>query len=57
MNENTPTFLLADPPARQGEPRFEVEFSIDANKRLILTARDLEKMGLVLKDCPVVKLT
>jgi molecular chaperone DnaK len=57
MNENTPTFLLADPPARQGESRFEVEFSIDANKRLILTARDLVKVGLVLKDCPVVKLT
>jgi molecular chaperone DnaK (HSP70) len=57
MNENSPTFLHADPPARQGEPRFEVEFSIDANKRLILTARDLTNAGIVLKDFPVVKLT
>jgi molecular chaperone DnaK (HSP70) len=57
MNEHNPTFLLADPPAKQGEPRFEVEFRVDANKRLILTARDLQTTGVVLQDCPVVKLT
>ena len=57
MNENNPTFLLAEPPGNAGEPRFEVEFFIDANKRLTLTARDLLKGSLVLNQSPVVKLT
>lgn len=57
MNEAQPTFLLADPPAQQGEKRFEIVFSIDANKRLLLTARDLHSGKLVYKDYPVVKLT
>ena len=34
MNEHQPTFLTAEPPAQRGEARFEVEFSIDENKRL-----------------------
>ncbi len=57
VNENSPTFLPADPPARQGEPRFEVEFGIDGNKRLLLTARDLKTGRLTHRDYPVVKLT
>lgn len=57
MNENNPTFLVADPPGRAGEPRFEVEFFIDANKRLTLTARDLLSGTLVVNQLPVVKLT
>jgi molecular chaperone DnaK len=57
MNEHNPTFLVASPPARQGEARFEVEFSVDFNKRLTLTARDLLNGELTLKDYPVVKLT
>ena len=57
MNEATPTFLVADPPGDRGDPRFEVEFWIDSNKRLTLTARDLKNDRLVLKNCPVVKLT
>ena len=57
MNESNPTFLVADPPGMRGEPRFEVEFCIDSNKRLTLTARDLKNDQLVLKDRPVVKLT
>ena len=56
MNEHQPTFLHAQPPALAGEPRFEVEFGIDLNKRLILSARDLATGQLVLKDHPVVKL-
>ena len=32
VNESAPTFLHAEPPAKQGEPRFEVEFGIDGNK-------------------------
>lgn len=57
MNENSPTFLIAEPPAEAGQPRFEVEFFIDANKRLILTARDLATGKLVLDQSPVVRLT
>jgi molecular chaperone DnaK (HSP70) len=57
MNEHNPTFLIAEPPAEQGEARFEVEFNIDANKRLTLTARELSTGSLALKNYPVVKLT
>jgi len=57
MNEASPTFLAVDPPAQRGEARFEVEFCIDANKRLTLTARDLISGQLTHKDYPVVKLT
>ncbi len=56
LNEKSPTFLHADPPAARGEARFEVEFSIDSNKRLLLTARDLRTRRLLYKDYPVVKL-
>jgi|SRR5271157_171685 len=57
MNEHNPTFLIADPAAQQGEPRFEVEFRIDANKRLTITARDIKTGVLTHRDFPVVKLT
>jgi molecular chaperone DnaK (HSP70) len=56
INEASPTFLRAEPPARKGEARFEVEFSIDANKRLLITARDLRTGQLTHRDFPVVKL-
>ncbi|MBV9468157.1 MAG: Hsp70 family protein [Abitibacteriaceae bacterium] len=58
MNEHTPTFLHANPPATQaGEPRFEVEFSVDGNKRLLLTARDVRTRQVTHHNYPVVKLT
>ncbi len=57
MNENSRTFLTAQPPAQRGEPRFEVEFLIDENKRLTINARDLLTGELTHKDYPVVKLT
>lgn len=57
MNENQPTFLEADPPGVQGESRFEVEFNIDANKRLLITARDIKTGMLQYQNHPVVKLT
>ncbi|MEA4909400.1 MAG: Hsp70 family protein [Anaerolineaceae bacterium] len=57
MNEQQPTFLQANPPAHQGEPRFEVEFRVDANKRLTINARDLHTDRWVYQDYPVVKLT
>ncbi len=57
MNEHNPTFLHAEPAAKQGEARFEVEFEIDGNKRLLITARDLKTDQTMLRDYPVVKLT
>ena len=57
MNETNPTFLTAAPPAERGEPRFEVEFNVDANKRLTITSRDMKNGELTHKDYPVVKLT
>lgn len=56
MNEGHPTFLVADPPASQGDARFEVEFHIDANKRLLVTSRDLLTRKLIHENVPVVKL-
>jgi molecular chaperone DnaK (HSP70) len=57
VNEKSPTFLEADPPAKQGESRFEVEFGIDSNKRLVISARDMVANKTVLREYPVVKLT
>lgn len=57
MNEHSPTFLRADPPGKQSEARFQVEFNIDGNKRLLITARDLKTGQVTHRDYPVVKLT
>jgi hypothetical protein len=56
MNEESPTFLTASPPVRQGEARFEVAFSVDGNKRLLITCRDLKTGQMTHRDYPVVKL-
>jgi molecular chaperone DnaK (HSP70) len=57
VNERAPTFLRAEPPARAGQARFRVEFGIDSNKRLLLTAHDLVGGRITHRDFPVVKLT
>ncbi len=57
INEGSPTFLRADPPATAGQERFRVEFGIDGNKRLLLTAYDLVSGKITHRDFPVVKLT
>ncbi|MEE1939996.1 Hsp70 family protein [Streptomyces sp. TRM 70361] len=56
LNEDSPTFLEADPPAAAGEDRFRLEFRIDAHKRLTVTAYDLHRHTLVLDRQPVVRL-
>ena len=56
MNEGNPTFIIADPPTRPGERRFRVEFSIDGNKRLLVTVLDLKTKRMLYRDYPVVKL-
>jgi molecular chaperone DnaK (HSP70) len=57
VNERTPTLLVADPPAFKGDPRFEMTFTLDAEKHLRVTARDLVTGVLVKKDAPVHRLT
>ncbi|MCF7763411.1 MAG: Hsp70 family protein [Verrucomicrobia bacterium] len=57
INEESPTFLKADPPTEQGSPCFAVEFGIDANKHLVITARDLRTGRVTHRDFPLVKLT
>jgi molecular chaperone DnaK (HSP70) len=57
MNEHNPTFLTAEPVSQQGEARFEVEFYIDQNKRLLITTRDLKTNQTIHRNYPVVKLT
>lgn len=56
-NERTPTLLAANPPARKGEPRFECTFTIDAERTLCLSARDLVTGALVKVNAPVHRLT
>ena len=58
MNEDSPTFLRADPPAQKGgEERFRVDFAVDGNKRLLITVRDVVTGKTTHRDYPVVKLT
>lgn len=56
VNENNRTFLTANPPAIQGAERFEVTFTIDRNRRLLLSSKDLSTGFLIHQDFPVVKL-
>ena len=57
MNEHNPTFLEAGMAVKQSEPCYEVAFTIDGNKRLLVTARNLKTGKLTHKDYPVIKLT
>jgi hypothetical protein len=56
VNGRTPTLLAADPPALKGEPRFELTFTLDRERYLCVTARDLATGTLVKKDAPVHRL-
>jgi molecular chaperone DnaK (HSP70) len=56
LNEDSPTFLGADPPADPGEDRFRLDFRIDAAKCLTVTAFDLKRKIWVLDRQPVVRL-
>jgi molecular chaperone DnaK (HSP70) len=53
VNERTPTLLVATPPARKGETRFECTFTIDPERNLCLSARDLLTGSLVKVNVPV----
>jgi molecular chaperone DnaK (HSP70) len=56
LNEDSPTFLEAIPPAGPGADRFRLDFRIDASKRLTVSAFDLKRMIWVLDQHPVVQL-
>lgn len=56
LNEKTPTFLEANPPAKAFIDRFRVDFFIDSFKRLAISAYDLERGVWVLTNQPVVRL-
>jgi molecular chaperone DnaK (HSP70) len=55
-NERSPTLLPAIPPAHRGEPRFECTFTVDADRNLCLSARDLLTGTLVKVNAPVLRL-
>ena len=57
VNGMIPTLLSADPHGVKGEPRFELTFTIDRERQLCLTARDLITGKLVRRDAPVFLLT
>ena len=56
LNEKTPTFLEANPPAKAFIDRFRVDFFVDSFKRLTISAYDLERGVWVLTNQPVVRL-
>jgi molecular chaperone DnaK (HSP70) len=57
VNGSLPLLLTANPPGVKGEPRFELTFTIDTQRQLCLTARDLITGTLVRRDTPVYRLT
>jgi molecular chaperone DnaK len=56
LNENNPTFLFSAVPAAKGEVRFKLSFSLDENKRLLVSSYDMIEKKWVLQDHPVVRL-
>ncbi len=57
LNENNPTFIKAEPPAKKNEARFPTQFSIDGNKRLCISVFDNLTGKALMIDHPVVRLT
>jgi hypothetical protein len=57
VNGKDLTLLEAAPPAKKGEPRFECTFTLDANRNLCVTARDLMAGTIVKTNAPVYRLT
>ncbi|MBC6417557.1 MAG: hypothetical protein GDA44_01550 [Prochloron sp. SP5CPC1] len=49
--------MTAKPAPQEGEKCFQVQFSLNGNKQLLITARDLRSGKVTHRDYPVVKLT
>ncbi|MDO9550140.1 MAG: Hsp70 family protein [Methanoregula sp.] len=56
VNVQDPTLLHASPPAKKGEPRFELTFFLDRQGYLCLTARDLLTGLIIKRDAQVFRL-
>jgi hypothetical protein len=58
LNAGNETFIIADPPfnLNRDQQRFLSAFSIDGNRRLLVTVFDNLTGRVVLKDHPVVRL-
>lgn len=56
MNEEDPLFIESNPPGEKGVNRFSVTFRVDAQKRLLVTVRDIQTQKPLYLDHPVVKL-
>jgi molecular chaperone DnaK (HSP70) len=56
VNMQEPTLLHASPPAKKGEPRFELTFFLDREGYLCLSARDLLTGLIVKRDAQVFRL-
>jgi hypothetical protein len=50
MNEGEIPLIPADPPAIRGEPRFELSFSVNGSRELVVSARDLRTGRQVLDN-------
>lgn len=57
VNDRNIPLLIAEPPAKKGEPRFECTFVIDRERYLCLSARDLATGTLVKLNRQVYRLT
>lgn len=56
VNEGSPMILVASPPARKSEPRFELTFTIDMKRNLCVTVKDIITGLLIKKDTPLVRM-
>jgi molecular chaperone DnaK len=56
INKKNPTFLWVDSPAKKSEPYFELQFSIDSNRRLLITALNVKNGKTMLENYPVANL-
>ena len=57
LNELNPTFLVTNSPAAWGENQFKVSFSLDGNKRLLVSSYDMIVQSWTLLNQPVIKLS
>jgi molecular chaperone DnaK (HSP70) len=56
LNEANPTFLFTEAPTSIGETCFKISFTLDQNKRLLVSTYDMIEQRWVLQNHPVVRL-
>jgi molecular chaperone DnaK len=57
LNEQNPTFLSTNTPGVLGENQFRIRFTLDENKRLLISTYDMIEKRWLLETQPVVKLS